>query len=234
MTFIVKWYGDQPDDAAWYLARAHGLPFAFLLGSLALGAAVPILGCAWERVRANARAMRVVGLSTMLGIFCSRSLAGERGKRLGRPCGVRRRRCDGRPVAGPRPAARPAICSPAAARGEVSIDARRGRDRQPQQSPRRRAATGSALSYRRLRSSCSSAPSPWSARSSWRRRSTAGRIPRARTISPTPASESHVLDEGREPPDIRVGTVAAILAGFLLFVVCAASGLVVFLPVARA
>ena len=24
MTFIVKWYGDQPVDAAWYLARAHG------------------------------------------------------------------------------------------------------------------------------------------------------------------------------------------------------------------
>ncbi|MGA8585271.1 MAG: hypothetical protein WB715_15820 [Roseiarcus sp.] len=69
MTFIVKWYGDQPDDAAWYLARAHGLPFAFLLGSLALGAAVPIVSCAWERVRANARAMLVVGLSTMLGAF---------------------------------------------------------------------------------------------------------------------------------------------------------------------
>ncbi len=48
------------------------------------------------------------------------------------------------------------------------------------------------------------------------------------TISPTPASESHVPDEAREPPDIRAGTVAAILAGFLLFVVCAASGLVFF------
>jgi len=24
-TFIVKWYGGQPVDAAWYLARAHGL-----------------------------------------------------------------------------------------------------------------------------------------------------------------------------------------------------------------
>jgi hypothetical protein len=69
MTFIVKWYGDQPDDAAWYLARAHGLPFALLLGGLVFGAAVPILACAWERVRTSPRAMRLVGLCTMLGIF---------------------------------------------------------------------------------------------------------------------------------------------------------------------
>ena len=39
MTFIVKWYGDQPDDAAWYLARAHGLAFALLFGALLFGAA---------------------------------------------------------------------------------------------------------------------------------------------------------------------------------------------------
>jgi len=47
-------------------------------------------------------------------------------------------------------------------------------------------------------------------------------------IRAAPASESPFPDERREPPDIRVGTVAAILAGFLLFVVCAASGLVFF------
>ena len=69
MTFIVKWYGDQPDDAAWYLARAHGLAFALLLGALVFGAAAPILVCAWERVRTSARAMRLVGLCTILGIF---------------------------------------------------------------------------------------------------------------------------------------------------------------------
>jgi hypothetical protein len=69
MTFIVKWYGDQPDDAAWYLARAHGLPFALLIGALVFGAAVPIVACAWEHVRTNARAMRLVGLCAILGIF---------------------------------------------------------------------------------------------------------------------------------------------------------------------
>jgi hypothetical protein len=69
MTFIVKWYGDQPGDAAWYLARAHGLPFALLLGALVFGAASPIFFCAWERVRTSPRAMRLVGLCTILGIF---------------------------------------------------------------------------------------------------------------------------------------------------------------------
>jgi hypothetical protein len=69
MTFIVKWYGDQPDDAAWYLARARGAPLALLIGALAFGAAAPIIGCAWERVRATAQAMRLVGLCTMLGVF---------------------------------------------------------------------------------------------------------------------------------------------------------------------
>ena len=69
MTFIVKWYGDQPDDAAWYLARAHGLAFALLVGALVFGAAVPIAACAWERLRTSVRAMRLVGLCTMLGIF---------------------------------------------------------------------------------------------------------------------------------------------------------------------
>ena len=69
MTFIVKWYGDQPDDAAWYLARTHGLALVLLLGALAFGSAVPILACAWERVRTSALAIRLVGLCTMLGIF---------------------------------------------------------------------------------------------------------------------------------------------------------------------
>lgn len=44
----------------------------------------------------------------------------------------------------------------------------------------------------------------------------------------TPASESSASDERREPPDVRAGTVAMILAGFLVFVICAASGLVFF------
>jgi hypothetical protein len=69
MTFIVKWYGDQPVDAAWYLARVHGLSAGFLVGAVLLGSVVPIVGCAWERVRASPTAMRAVGVATIVGIF---------------------------------------------------------------------------------------------------------------------------------------------------------------------
>jgi hypothetical protein len=69
MTFIVKWYGDQPDDVAWYLARVRGPAFVLLLGALVFGAAAPILACSWERVRTSARAIQLVGVSTILGIF---------------------------------------------------------------------------------------------------------------------------------------------------------------------
>jgi hypothetical protein len=69
MTFIVKWYGDQPVDAAWYVARVHGLWGGFLVGAWLLGSVAPIVGCAWERVRASPGAMRTVGVSAIIGIF---------------------------------------------------------------------------------------------------------------------------------------------------------------------
>jgi hypothetical protein len=69
MTFIVKWYGDQPVDAAWYLARVYGVWGGFLVGAWLLGSVAPIVGCAWERIRASPAAMRAVGLSVIVGIF---------------------------------------------------------------------------------------------------------------------------------------------------------------------
>ena len=69
MTFIVKWYGDQPVDAAWYLARPHGLQGVFLVGAVLIGAITPIVGCAWERVRASPSALRTMGASAAVGIF---------------------------------------------------------------------------------------------------------------------------------------------------------------------
>ena len=69
MTFIVKWYGDQPVDAAWYLARAHGLQGVFLVGAVLIGAITPIVGCAWERVRASPSALRAMGVAAVVGIF---------------------------------------------------------------------------------------------------------------------------------------------------------------------
>jgi hypothetical protein len=68
MTYIVKWYGDQPDDAAWYLVRAKGVALGLLVGAVTLGAVVPIVALAWERVRVSAMALRLVGGSTLIGI----------------------------------------------------------------------------------------------------------------------------------------------------------------------
>ena len=68
ITFIVKWYGDQPVDAAWYLARARGLWLGLLVGAVLFGALAPIVGCAWERVRESPSALRLVGLSTLVGV----------------------------------------------------------------------------------------------------------------------------------------------------------------------
>jgi hypothetical protein len=46
-------------------SRFNGSAFgAFLLGSV-----IPIVGCAWARVRASPLAMRTVGLSAIVGIF---------------------------------------------------------------------------------------------------------------------------------------------------------------------
>ena len=69
MTFIVKWYGDQPVDAAWYLGRAHGLSGAFLVGAVLFGSIAPIVGCAWERARASPQAIRAIGGLAVFGIF---------------------------------------------------------------------------------------------------------------------------------------------------------------------
>jgi hypothetical protein len=68
MTFIVKWYGDQPVDAVWYLARWHSPALVVLAGALVLGALVPIVGCAWGRVRGDPSALRWIGLSTLAGV----------------------------------------------------------------------------------------------------------------------------------------------------------------------
>ena len=68
MTFIVKWYGDQPVDAGWWLARGRGLWLGFLIGAILLGAVAPIVSCAWERVRASPSAMRAIGVSTLIGV----------------------------------------------------------------------------------------------------------------------------------------------------------------------
>ena len=68
MTFIVKWYGDQPVDAAWYLGRAQGIQLGLVIGAILFGAVGPVVACAWERMRGSPSALRAVGISTLIGV----------------------------------------------------------------------------------------------------------------------------------------------------------------------
>jgi hypothetical protein len=68
MALIVNWYGDQPDRAAWYLARV-ARPWLWLaLAAVVFGAAGPIIALLFDRVRRSVAASRLVGASILLGV----------------------------------------------------------------------------------------------------------------------------------------------------------------------
>ena len=225
MTFIVKWYGDQPDDAAWYLARAHGLAFALLLGALVFGAAVPILACAWERIRTSARAMRLVGLCTMLGIFLHDLWLVNATLRRRARC-ARFPRRHGRLVAGPRAVCRSAVrrlvaqSRPSARGGNMTIGrddggARRVTRRNSSSARMKRAVPLVILAGLGL----------------WLLARSRAYDHLAATLQMGAERVADLTDPDagrREPPAIRAGVVAAIMAGFFLFVVLVAIGLFAF------
>lgn len=67
MSLIVTWYGNLPDQAAWYLHRAG--PWMWVLGAATLFAAIiPILALLFERVRRTVSGLRTVAVSALLGI----------------------------------------------------------------------------------------------------------------------------------------------------------------------
>ena len=68
MALIVNWYGDQPDRAAWYLARVAGPWLWVALAALVFGALGPIVALLFDRVRRSAAASRLVGASILLGV----------------------------------------------------------------------------------------------------------------------------------------------------------------------
>jgi hypothetical protein len=68
MTLIIKWYGDQPDDAAWYLARTAGGWLWLAIIAVALGATLPVVALLFTDIRQSSRALRVVGASILLGL----------------------------------------------------------------------------------------------------------------------------------------------------------------------
>lgn len=69
MTFVVHWYGDLPDQAAWYLRRTeHGWLWLELIG-IAIGSVGPLAALLFAKVRDNPEPLRLVGLCLLAGVF---------------------------------------------------------------------------------------------------------------------------------------------------------------------
>jgi hypothetical protein len=66
MAYIVNWYGNLPDQAAWYLDRSEAWIVA--AGAVLSGAAIPILSLLYGSVRNSGRGLRFVGLSALVGV----------------------------------------------------------------------------------------------------------------------------------------------------------------------
>ena len=69
MSFIVSWYGDLPDKAAWYLRRGQDGWNWVILSAVLVGALVPIAMLLSTRLRANRQALRLVGGLILVGVI---------------------------------------------------------------------------------------------------------------------------------------------------------------------
>jgi hypothetical protein len=69
MSFIVSWYGDLPDKAAWYLRRGQDGWNWVILSAVLVGALVPIAMLLSTRLRENRQALRVVGGLILVGVI---------------------------------------------------------------------------------------------------------------------------------------------------------------------
>ncbi len=68
MAYLVMWYGDVPAKIVWFHERTFG-PWKWLaVIAFAFTSVGPVLALLLERVRANRRALRVVGASILLGL----------------------------------------------------------------------------------------------------------------------------------------------------------------------
>ncbi|MGU3668364.1 hypothetical protein ACLBX9_29615 [Methylobacterium sp. A49B] len=68
MSYIVAWYGDLPEKAAWYLKRGTGTWIAVLLASLTAGGLLPFAALLFARIRQSAASLRVIGLLVLIGL----------------------------------------------------------------------------------------------------------------------------------------------------------------------
>jgi len=67
MTFVVAWYGDLPEKAAWFLRRAGSGWISILITALALGALLPFGMLLVQRVRHNRQGLRIASALILFG-----------------------------------------------------------------------------------------------------------------------------------------------------------------------
>jgi hypothetical protein len=68
MTFVVAWYGDLPEKAAWFLKRGSPGWIAVLLVALLVGACLPFGMLLVKAIRRSRRGLRVAGGLILVGI----------------------------------------------------------------------------------------------------------------------------------------------------------------------
>jgi hypothetical protein len=68
MSFIVSWYGDLPEKAAWYLRRGQDGWNWVIVSAVLVGAVVPVAMLLSSKLRANRRALRLIGGLILIGV----------------------------------------------------------------------------------------------------------------------------------------------------------------------
>ena len=69
MTFVVHWYGNLPDQAAWYLVRSRGGWRWFEVAATLIGAVGPGIALLFGRIRHSPPALRVVAFAVLAGVL---------------------------------------------------------------------------------------------------------------------------------------------------------------------
>lgn len=69
MAYVVAWYGDLPEKAAWYLRRSHDGWACLIAAAVIIGALLPFCLLLLRRVRASRSALRAVGALILIGIW---------------------------------------------------------------------------------------------------------------------------------------------------------------------
>jgi len=67
MTFVVGWYGDLPDKAAWFLRRSSPGWISVLITALLVGAVLPFAMLLMQRIRQSRQGLRIAAAAILFG-----------------------------------------------------------------------------------------------------------------------------------------------------------------------